>query len=232
MTEPASGEQTPDVDEGFDLDAIEIRVLGVLIEKAFVTPDNYPLSVNAILTGCNQLTGREPVMTLSEPEIRDGLGRLLGRKLISQRDQASARVPKFEHLVRLRHSLPPAEQAVLAVLMLRGPQTAGEIRQRTERMHTFADIEAVDAVLEHLQEKFPPMATALPRAPGTKETRFAHLMGGRQMLAAQIELLGNPALAPSHARGRSAELEEEVRRLRDELDQLRADFDRFRTQFE
>jgi len=127
-------------------------------------------------------------MALSEPEIRDGLGRLLGRKLISQRDQASARVPKFEHLVRLRHSLPPAEQAVLAVLMLRGPQTAGEIRQRTERMHTFADIEAVDAVLEHLQEKFPPMATALPRAPGTKETRFAHLMGGRQMLAAQIEL--------------------------------------------
>lgn len=232
MTEPGSGAATPDIDEGFDLDPIEIRVLAVMIEKAFVTPDNYPLSVNAILTGCNQLTGRDPVMALSEADVRDGLDRLLRRKLISQRDQASARVPKFEHLVRLRHSLPPAEQAVLAVLMLRGPQTAGEIRQRTERMHTFADIEAVDAVLEHLQEKYPPMVAALPRAPGTKETRFGHLMGGRELLAAQIELLGSQPLGAGHGRGRSAELEDEVRRLRDELDQLRADFDRFRSQFE
>lgn len=232
MTEPGAAATTPEIDAGFDLDPIEIRVLAVMIEKAFVTPDNYPLSVNAILTGCNQLTGRDPVMTLSENEVRDGLDRLLARKLISKRDQASARVPKFEHLVRLRHSLPPAEQAVLAVLMLRGPQTAGEIRQRSERMHTFADIEAVDAVLEHLQEKYPPMVTALPRAPGTKETRFGHLMGGRALLDAQIELLGSHPLGAGHGRGRSAELEEEVRRLREELDQLRADFEQFRTQFE
>ena len=129
-------------------------------------------------------------------------------------------------------SLPTEAVALLATLMLRGPQTPGEIRQRTERMHAFADMDAVDAVLEHLQEKYPPMVTPLPRAPGTKETRFGHLMGGRELLAAQVELLGSQPLMAGHGRGRSAELEDEVRRLRDELEQLRADFNRFRNQFE
>lgn len=222
--------QTGSSEEGFDLDPVEIRVLGVMIEKAFLTPDNYPLSINAIQTGCNQLTGRDPVLSLSENEVRDGVARLLARKLISQRDQASARVPKYEHLIRLRHSLPPAEQAVLAVLMLRGAQTPGEIRQRTERMHNFADIEAVEAVLEHLQEKFPPMVQPLARAPGTKETRYAHLMGGNAGLEAQIQAAGSPA--GGGGRGRSAELEEEVRQLREEVAALRAEFAAFRAQFE
>ena len=114
---------------GFDLDAAEIRVLGVLIEKSFITPDAYPLSINAITTGCNQLTAREPVMSLSESEVQAAIDSLMGRRLVSKRDQQSARVPKYEHLVRLRHSLPPAEQAVLAILLLRGAQTAGELRQ-------------------------------------------------------------------------------------------------------
>ena len=120
---------------GFDLDAVEIRVLGVLIEKAFVTPDAYPMSINAILTGSNQLTAREPVMSLSEAEVQAAIDSLIGRRLVSKRDQPSARVAKYEHLVRLRHSLPPPEQAVLATLMLRGAQTAGELRQRCERRH-------------------------------------------------------------------------------------------------
>ncbi len=146
----------PDTSEtGFDLDAAEIRVLGVLIEKAFITPDAYPLSINAITTGCNQLTAREPVMSLSEAEVQAAIDSLMGRRLVSKRDQQSARVPKYEHLVRLRHSLPPAEQAVLAILLLRGAQTAGELRQRCERLYRFDDVAAVDTVLEHLAEKIP-----------------------------------------------------------------------------
>ena len=224
-------DDTPTEDSaGFDLDPVEVRVLGVLIEKAFVTPDNYPLSVNAIVTGANQLTGREPVMTLSDADVQDALDRLIARKLVSRRDQASARVGKYEHLIRLRHSLPPPEQAVLATLMLRGAQTAGEIRQRCERMVRFDDIAAVDSVLEHLADKYPPMATTLPRAPGTKETRHAHLLGGAQLLEQMRDALaGGTAGAP---RGRNADLEDEVRRLREEVDWLRGEFEKFRAQFE
>lgn len=221
-----------DAPEGFDFTQNEIRVLAVLIEKAFVTPDNYPLSVNSLVTGCNQLTGRDPVMTLSENDVRDALSSLIRRKLVSQRDQASARVAKFEHLVRLRYSLPPAEQAVMTVLMLRGPQTPGEIRQRTERMHAFADIAAVETVLVHLSEKYPPMVTSLPRAPGTKETRFAHLLGGETLVAQMTEAMTDPARTSGASRGRNAELEEEVRQLREEIAQLRSEFESFRTQFE
>jgi uncharacterized protein YceH (UPF0502 family) len=219
--------------EGFDLDPAEIRVLGVLIEKAFVTPDNYPLSVNAILTGANQLTGREPVLSLSETQVQDALDRLIARKLVSRRDQAGARVGKYEHLIRLRHSLPPPEQAVLATLMLRGAQTAGEVRQRSERMHRFDDIAAVDAVLEHLADnKYPPMVAALPRAPGTKETRYAHLLGGRDAFVQMGESFAGGQGTAGAGRGRTQELEDEVRRLREDVDALRSAFEKFRSQFE
>ena len=216
---------------GFDLDPAEIRVLGVLIEKSFITPDAYPLSINAITTGCNQLTAREPVMSLSEAEVQAAIDSLIARRLVSKRDQQSARVPKYEHLVRLRHSLPPAEQAVLAILLLRGAQTAGELRQRCERLHRFDDVAAVEAVLEHLAEKYPPLVTALPRAPGTKETRHAHLLGGE---AAVQEMAENQsaAAAGSGGRGRIGELEDEVHRLREDLDALRSEFAAFRKQFD
>jgi uncharacterized protein YceH (UPF0502 family) len=178
-----------------------------LIEKSFITPDAYPLSINAITTGCNQLTAREPVMSLSEAEVQDAVDRLIVRRLVSKRDQQSARVAKYEHLVRLRHSLPPAEQAVLAILLLRGAQTAGELRQRCERLHRFDDVAAVDAVLEHLAEKYPPLVAELPRAPGTKETRHVHLLGGDAAVQemAEAQSVGTPqARARAHrgTRGR------------------------------
>jgi uncharacterized protein YceH (UPF0502 family) len=216
---------------GFDLDAAELRVLGVLIEKAFITPDAYPLSINAITTGCNQLTAREPVMNLSETQVQAAVDSLIARRLVSKRDQASARVSKYEHLVRLRHSLPPAEQAVLAILLLRGAQTAGELRQRCERLYRFDDVAAVDAVLEHLAEKYPPLVAALPRAPGTKETRHVHLLGGDALVQEMAEAQAG-AMGASGGRGRIAELEDEVRRLREELDALRAEFATFRQQFD
>lgn len=224
-------EQSEQDGDEFDLDPIEVRVLAVLMEKAYLTPDNYPMSVNAILTGCNQLTGRDPVMALTEDAVQQAIDSLTGRRLVSRRDTASARVSKYEHLVRLRHSLPPAEQAVLATLMLRGAQTAGEIRSRCERMHRFAEIAEVDEVLQHLAEKYPPMVTALPRAPGTKETRHLHLMSGRDAAEAYAE--GHPPSADTAPRGsRLGELEEEVRRLRQQVEWLTSEFEKFRSQFE
>ena len=215
-------------DASLALDPVEVRVLGVLIEKAYLTPDSYPLSINAIVTGCNQLTAREPVMSVTETEAQAAIDRLMARRLVSRRDQASARVAKYEHLVRLRHSLPPPEQAVLATLMLRGPQTAGEIRQRCERMHRFEDITAVDAVLAHLAEKNPALVVTLPRTPGTKEVRHAHLLGGPVNPA---EFADTTPGAVSGGRGRIAELEAEVGQLREDLASLRRAFEDFRQQF-
>ncbi len=220
---------TDSQEEGFDLDAIEARVLAVMIEKAFVTPDNYPMSINAITTGCNQLTGRDPVMKLSDSAVQDAVDSLIERRLVSRRDSASARVAKYEHLVRLRHSLPPAEQAVLAMLMLRGPQTAGELRSRCERMHRFQDVGEVESVLEHLADKYPPMVRTLTLAPGTKEARHMHLMSGDEFADQAAE--GVASLAAPRG-SRVAELEEELRRLRQQVDWLTSEFESFRKQFE
>lgn len=220
-TPPAPDASPP----AFDLDPVEIRVLGVLIEKAFLTPDIYPMSVNGLLTGCNQLTGREPVMQVSEAQVNAALERLIHLRWASRRDQAGARVPKYEHLVRMRHSLPPPEQAVLAVLLLRGPQTAGEIRTRCERLHAFPEVAAVEALLEHLGEKNPPLAVELPRAPGTKEPRHMHLLGGEPDLAAL-------AAAPTAATGGTGGLGARVEALETEVAALRAELAAFRAQFE
>ena len=212
------------------LNAAEARLLGCLIEKEATTPDTYPLTVNATQAAANQKTAREPVMSLSESEVQAAIDSLMGRRLVSKRDQQSARVPKYEHLVRLRHSLPPAEQAVLAILLLRGAQTAGELRQRCERLYRFDDVAAVDTVLEHLAEKYPPLVAALPRAPGTKETRHVHLLGGDALVQEMAEAQGGASAGGG--RGRIAELEDEVRRLREELDALRSEFATFRQQFD
>lgn len=208
---------TPESTDGFDLSPNEARVLGVLIEKSFTTPDQYPLSLNAITTGCNQLTGREPVMQLDESEVSEAISQLLVRGLVGRYE--GARVVKYEHRIRLRHSLPPAEQAIMALLMLRGPQTAGELRSRSERMHRFDDIPTVQAALEHLGEKYPPMVLALPRAPGTKETRYAHLMCGEVDVASAMAA-ATPS-APGGLAARVETLEAEVAALRAELHQLK-----------
>lgn len=214
---------------GFDLDDFEVRVLAVLIEKSFVTPDTYPLSVNALLTGCNQLTGREPVMSLSESTILGTLQRLAERGLVTQRHQANARVSKWEHQIRLRHSLTPPMQAVLTILMLRGAQTVGEIRARCERMHAFASPADVEDVLERLGDKG--MAIQLPKAPGTKEARYTHLMSG-EAAAAQHQHAFDASGDGGAPRGsRLGELEEEVRRLRQQVEWLTSEFEAFRNEF-
>lgn len=222
-------ESAPDTPAGFDFDDFEVRVLAVLIEKAFVTPDSYPLSVNALVTGCNQLTGRDPVMSLSEATVLATLNRLAERGLVTQRHQAGARVVKWEHQIRLRHSLTPPMQAVLAILMLRGAQTVGEIRARCERMHAFASPAEVEDVLERLSDKYPPMVLQLPKAPGTKEARYTHLMSGEA--AAQQHAFETSGEGAAPRGSRVGELEEEVRRLRQQLEWLTNEFEAFRNQF-
>ena len=229
-TLPDAPADAAEASPGFDLDDFEVRVLAVLIEKAFVTPDTYPLSVNSLVSGCNQLTGREPVMSLSEATVLATLDRLAERGLVSQRHQAGARVAKWEHQIRLRHSLTPPMQAVLAILMLRGAQTVGEIRARCERMHAFGSPAEVEEILEKLGDKYPPMVIQLPKAPGTKEARYTHLMSGEAAASQHAFDTAGDAAAPRGSR--VGELEDEVRRLRQQLEWLTNEFEAFRKQFQ
>jgi hypothetical protein len=220
-------------DPASDLDPFEIRVLGVLAEKEALTPDNYPLTLNALMNGCNQLSSRDPVMQLPEDVVHDTLQRLMQRKLVNGTTQAGARVVKYEHRMRIKWSLEQDKVAILTVLMLRGLQTAGEIRSRSGRLHDFKSVSDVEAGLQFLIDKYPPLVARLERAPGTKESRYGHLLGGAINLArddAASGAAGAPS-APSSG-SRVAQLEQEVASLRAEVDELKAQFAAFRQQFE
>ncbi|GAC1655601.1 MAG: YceH family protein [Acidobacteriaceae bacterium] len=167
------------------LNPIEVRVLGALIEKEIATPEAYPLSLNALLNACNQRSSREPVMELDEEQVRQSLHLLEDKQLVSVvRD---GRVAKFEHRARTVLTLRRDETAVLCLLLLRGPQTPGELRSRADRLYTFDDLEAVESTLKRLAIRTPPssseaesdaLAVLLPRQPGSREARWAHLLGG------------------------------------------------------
>ncbi|MFL6632141.1 MAG: YceH family protein [Massilia sp.] len=220
-------------DPASDLDPNEIRVLGVLAEKEALTPDNYPMSLNAVMNGCNQLSSRDPVMQLSEDVVHDTLQRLMQRKLVNGIAQAGARVMKYEHRMRIKWTLEQDKVAVLAVLMLRGLQTAGEIRSRTGRLHDFKSVAEAESALQFLIDKYPPLVARLERAPGTKESRYGHLLGG-PIDVARIDA-GGAAGAGSgggSTGARVAQLEQEVAALRNEVDELKAQFAAFRQQFE
>jgi uncharacterized protein YceH (UPF0502 family) len=227
-------EQIPgSFDPASDLDPFEIRVLGVLAEKEALTPDNYPLTLNALMNGCNQLSSRDPVMQLPEDVVHDTLQRLMQRKLVNGISQAGARVVKYEHRMRIKWSLEQDKVAILTVLMLRGLQTAGEIRSRSGRLHDFKSVAEVEAGLQFLIDKYPPLVARLERAPGTKESRYGHLLGGAINLAREDSAFGAAsAPAPSSSGGRVAQLEQEVSALRAEVDELKAQFAAFRQQFE
>jgi len=203
------------------LDPAEVRVLAVLSEKEALTPDNYPLSLNALVNGCNQLSSRDPVMTLSEPEVREVLDRLMAKKLAAEVSQAGARVAKYEHRMRLRWTLEQDKVAALVMLMLRGPQTAAEIRTRAGRMHEFGSVAATESALQFLIDKYPPLAARMARAPGTKEPRYAHLLSGEP--AADVAQPPAAEAAPSR-QDRVTQLEQEVASLREELAKLSQEF--------
>ena len=211
------------------LDAIQLRVLGSLIEKEIATPENYPLSLNSLGNACNQRSSREPVMELSEDQVRQALHSLEELGLVTAvRD---SRVAKYEHRARTVLNLRRDETAVLCLLMLRGPQTPGELRSRADRLYAFDDLAAVQATLERLAsravpedsatEGAGPLTVVLPRQPGSREARYAHLLGAAGL---EANVADKPAVAEEGGTTseRMADLEARVARLMEALDSLQA----------
>ena len=213
------------------LSDVEARVLGALVEKDITTPDYYPLSLNALVNACNQKNNRDPVMNLDESAVRDGLRGLQDLGLAGPAGGADSRVTKYEHRLQERFNFSRGETAVLCVLLLRGPQTPGELRGRTERMHRFEDLEAVQASLQHLTRREPPLTVMLPRQPGTKESRYAHLLSG-DIDVADLAARSTTLASNSGDGERVSRLENEVASLHREVSDLKQLVEEFRKQFE
>jgi len=213
------------------INEIEVRILGVLIEKELTTPEYYPLTLNSLTNACNQKSNRDPVMHLEEEEVVRWLDKLR-LKGFARLSGEGGRVPKYCHC--LGEKLVPPELAVLAELLLRGPQTLGELRGRCERMAQFADIAAVEEVLAELQKYELQLVTLLPRQPGQKEQRYAHLLSGEPK-PQQLEKQAAPEAARVKVMAedeRITALEAEVALLKDEVAALRKTMEEFRAQFE
>jgi uncharacterized protein len=221
------------------LTAAEVRVLGALVEKQITTPEYYPLSLNALTNACNQLTNRDPVVAYSDQIVLRAIDLLREKHLAIHFSGAESRVAKYKHTFTEALRLAPAETAVLCVLMLRGAQTVGELRTRSERLHPFENLTQVEEVLTALSARAgQPLVTKLPRQPGTKEPRYLHLLSGPpDPTAAPPEPAAAPtesaATAPADANDeRLAKLEAECAELRRELGELKQQFADFRRQFE
>lgn len=209
------------------LSEVEVRVLGALVEKQVTTPEYYPLTLNALVNACNQTSSRDPVVNYDEPTVTLGLDRLRAKKLAFVFAGADSRVVKFGHKLTERFELSAPEVAALCVLLLRGPQTPGEIRSRTGRMHEFASLAEVELTLDALGSRKPnPLVARLPRQMGFKEARYAHLLAGPIVSSATDS---PPPPAPVD---RVAQLEQDIGALRQELTDLRQQFADFRKQFE
>jgi uncharacterized protein len=210
------------------LSAAEARVLGALMEKEVTTPEYYPLSLNALVNACNQRSNREPVMALDEDDVRQALHGLENDRLAGRARSADGRVTKYEHWMGEAFNLSRAESALLCVLLLRGPQTPGELRGRTERMHRFEEIGDVLAGLQRLTEREPAMVAVLPRQPGTKESRYAQLLAGP--VESIVESTAAPAAeaAPENTGGeaRLAQLEAVVEELKQKFAEMREKIER------
>ena len=221
------------------LTPIEARVLGALIEKEITTPEYYPLSLNALANACNQKSNRDPAMHLEENEVRRALNDLESQSLV--RSVGDSRVTKFEHRLQDAFNFYRPEIAIICELLLRGPQTPGELRTRASRMHPFEDLESVHSALQRLAKREPPMVTVLPRQPGRKEARYAHLLGDSSPLeaAAAAAPAANsstnshvPSSATTPQIDRLAALADEVARLRAQVADLQSQFAAFRKRLE
>ncbi|HEY5029308.1 MAG TPA: YceH family protein [Candidatus Angelobacter sp.] len=213
------------------LNPAEARVLGALLEKDITTPDYYPLSLNALINACNQKNNREPVTNFDEETVRLALRNLSDKRLAGPASGADGRVTKYEHRLQEVFNFTRPETAILCVLLLRGPQTPGELRGRGERMHRFEDLDEVLSGLQQLMRREPPLAKALGRRPGTKEIRYAHLLSG------DVEAWEPPAeMAYSGSvtddNERVAHLEAQVATLQSEVAELKQQMTEFRKQFE
>ncbi len=212
------------------LNDVEIRILGCLVEKQHTTPDYYPLTLNSLMAACNQSSNRTPVVSFDETTVADGVESLRQRQLVWLVSQAGGRAVKYEQRLTETFALSLQEVALLCVLMLRGPQTLGELRGRAERIYPFADLAETEAVMQVMLAAEPePLAMKLPRLPGTKESRFTHLLAG----PVEVEAFA-AAWEEEKGRGSSSaltQLESEVQNLRAELAELREAFEAFKAEF-
>jgi uncharacterized protein YceH (UPF0502 family) len=213
------------------LDVVGVRVLGSLIEKEITTPDNYPLTLNALTAACNQTSNRDPVLELDEATVSKSLEELTRRSLVRAVHRSDSRAKRYRQLLSESMHLHPAETAVMCVLMVRGAQTAGELRTRTARLFTFDDPAQVEITLQALMTLPTPLVAQLPRRPGQKEARFAHLLSGEPPAdTAEPGAAAEPA-GPGRV-SRIEALEQEVAALRAEMAELRAQFEAFRREFQ
>lgn len=214
------------------LNESEARVLGSLVEKDITTPDYYPLTLNALVNACNQKSNRDPVMSLNDEMVRQALHSLNEKGLAGTASTADSRVPKYEHRMQEAFNFTRRETAVMCVLMLRGPQTPGELRGRSERMHRFEDLTDVQSTLQKLMTREEPLVRVLPRQPGTKEARYAHLLSGEKP---EWDVPPVPVEARAEHSGdseRVARLEQDVENLKKDIAELKQEFAVFRKQFE
>ncbi len=214
------------------LDDIEARVVGCLVEKDLATPEYYPLTLNALTNACNQKSNRDPVMLFEETDVIRALDSLR-KKQMAHQSAEGVRAAKYCHNLETVLNLDPEDLAILAELLLRGPQTVGELRNRAERMCPVGDLQAVEELLQNLMEREEPLVMRLPRQPGRKEHRFAHLLSGLPDIEESSALPTEPArLKVAAENDRIARLEEEVAALRAELDEVSKQLKAFQSQFE
>ena len=215
------------------LKELEARVLGALLEKEITTPDYYPLSLNALVNACNQKSNRDPVMNLQEDAVREALRVLQENSLARSVSAADSRVTKYEHRLQEAFNFDRREAAVFCELLLRGPQTPGELRSRSERMHHFDELGEVQSTLQRLMNREPALVKLLARQPGTKESRYAHLLSGDVDAAAATNTNDSPApvMADNKDKDRIAQLETELAALRADVADLKQQLAIFRRQF-
>jgi uncharacterized protein len=213
------------------LTQVEVRVLGSLIEKDITTPDYYPLSLNALVNACNQKNNRDPIMALDEDSVRQALGSLQEKRLAGPAGGADSRVTKYEHRLQEVFNFDRREIAVVCVLLLRGPQTPGELRGRSERMYRFETLDDVQSTIQRLHDRQPSLVRVLPRQPGTKESRYVHLFAEDTWPTEANPAYSVPEPRAASDSTRLAALEAEVSVLKQEIVELKQHFSDFRDQF-
>lgn len=210
----------------------EARVLGSLVEKQLTTPEYYPLTLNALVAACNQKSNRDPVVSFDEATVTTTLERLRDRNLVYVFYGSTSRVPKYKHMLPSIYELEPSEVAVICVMLLRGAQTLGELRTRTERLYEFEGLGQLQETLDSLIRREDPLVVKLDRMPGQKEARFAHLLSGPIDVEAYSVAAAAQRTHGGADAGRIEELEQEVERLSADLASFRETFDEFRKKFE
>ena len=214
------------------LNDIEARVLGALLEKEITTPDYYPLSLNSLVNACNQKSNRDPVMNLDEDSVRDALRMLQDNSLARSVSAADSRVTKYEHRLQEAFNFDRREAAIFCELLLRGPQTPGELRTRAERMHPFDDLSEAQSALQRLMNREPPLVKVLARQPGTKESRYIHLLSGDAKAASSTAGREVPEALEREKTDELSRLSSEIAELRRDMADLKQQFAAFRKQFE